>query len=123
MAMRRPTGQDRRMVPAADARPKPKRRQAKAPLQPERSFQNQVLQYARLRGWRAYHTWASLHSAGGFPDLVLVRRPRVVFAELKREDRGPTRLQAEWLDDLQASKQEVYLWRPSNWPEIERVLQ
>ena len=30
--------------------------------------------------------------------------------------------QQAWLDELKAARQEAYLWRPSDWPEIERVL-
>jgi hypothetical protein len=36
-------------------------------------------------GWRRYHTWLAKHSPAGFPDEVLVRPPRLVFAELKAE--------------------------------------
>lgn len=55
---------------------------------------------ARAFGWRRYHTWISKNSAAGFPDEVLVRPPRLIFAELK-SDRG--RLspdQQAWLEDL-----------------------
>lgn len=96
--------------------------QAGLPPQPERSFADQVVQAAQLLGWRVYRTWNSQHSPAGFPDLVLVRRPRVVFAELKRQDKGPTTDQTAWLEDLRASGQEAYLWRPSDWSTIEKVL-
>lgn len=95
---------------------------SRLPPQSERSFQSQVLQLAKVLGWRAYHTWNSMHSTGGFPDLVLVRRPRVVFAELKRQDKGPTPDQTAWLEELRACDQEAYLWRPSDWNELERIL-
>lgn len=88
----------------------------------ERRFQQQVLDLAKLLHWRSYHTWNSMHSTGGFPDLVLVKRPRIVFAELKREGKAPTPEQQAWLDDLRACGAEAYLWRPSDWPEIERLL-
>src|SRR5688572_19177552 len=42
--------------------------------QTERAFQAQVVKYARLMGWTAYHTHDSRRSQAGFPDLVLVRR-------------------------------------------------
>jgi hypothetical protein len=95
----------------------------KLPPQPEASFQRQVLDLARLMGFRAYHTWNSLHSAAGFPDLVLVRRPRVIFVELKSERGKVGDDQWAWLDDLKRCPGvEVHLWRPSDWPEIEKVL-
>lgn len=95
---------------------------ARLPLQPERDFQAQVIKLAQYLRWRTYHSWTSIHSAAGFPDLVLVRRPRVLFVELKREDRSPTPAQQEWLDELAQCSVEVYIWRPSDWNEIERVL-
>lgn len=90
--------------------------------QTEKQFQAQVIRYATLMGWRTYHTWLSVKSAAGFPDLVLVRRPRLVFAELKSERGTPTDEQQAWLDDLRASGQQAFLWKPSDWDEIERVL-
>jgi hypothetical protein len=90
--------------------------------QSEQSFQQQVIDLALLRGWRVYHTWTAVNSPKGFPDLVMVRRPRVVFAELKREDREATPEQQAWLDDLRACGQETYLWKPSDWPTVSRVL-
>ena len=90
--------------------------------QPERSFQQQVEDAARFLGWRYYHTRRSDGSAKGFPDLVLVRRPWIIFAELKREGRHPTKAQQAWLDELKACGIETYVWRPSDWPAIERRL-
>jgi ribosomal protein L37E len=92
------------------------------PPQPERSFQQQVYDAARLLGWKSYHTQVSRASAAGFPDLVLVRRPRVVAAELKRDGYDATADQRDWLDEFAASGVETYVWHPSDWPEIERVL-
>lgn len=88
----------------------------------ERSFQAQVLRYAALRHWRAYHTRDSRGSAAGFPDLVLVRRPRVVFAELKAQRTPVTDDQRAWIAELRACNQETFLWRPDDWEEIERCL-
>lgn len=105
--------------------------------QSERAFQAQVTAYARLMGWRVWHDnatnaarrcgscGAGLHlprNASGLPDLILVRRPRLVFAELKAERGRTTLAQAAWLAELRACTQEAYLWRPSSWQEIERVL-
>jgi hypothetical protein len=111
--------------------------------QTEKQFQAAVVEYAELNGWLIYHTYDSRRSNPGFPDLVMVhrgegeavpRRCRLVFAELKTE-RGRTSLaQAVWLEALGriaavggacinwTPKLQVYLWRPSSWPEIEKVL-
>jgi hypothetical protein len=77
--------------------------------------------------------------AAGFPDFVAVRGPRLVIAEFKAEKGLVKPEQQVWLDALGAVEQEtnewlsieapdvgvgveVYLWRPSDWPEIELVL-
>lgn len=58
----------------------------------------------------------------GFPDLVLVRRPDIVFAELKRDGEKPTPEQQAWLDEFRACGLRVYVWRPGDWPDVEREL-
>jgi hypothetical protein len=88
----------------------------------ERAFQSQVVRLARLFGWACYHTRDSRRSEAGFPDLVMVRRPRVVWAELKSERGRLSPEQKAWIEELRASGQAVYIWRPSSWQEIERVL-
>jgi hypothetical protein len=105
--------------------------------QPEADFQATVLEYAALRGWRHYHDVATNaprrcadcgsfrrlpRNAPGWPDLVLVRRPRLLFVELKREGEKPEPEQVAWLEELKACGQQVYVWTPAQWPEIERLL-
>lgn len=105
--------------------PKPRRtgqNARSAPPLSEKRFLAQVVGLAMLRGWRHYHTHRSEGSAAGFPDLVLVRRPRVVWAELKRDSGRLTRAQQDWLSDLAACGQEWYVWRPADWEEIVEVL-
>ena len=77
---------------------------------------------ARMLGWRVAHArrvfdakrkrWhTALAGDQGFPDLVLVRGERVVFAELKA---GTGRLepdQAAWLEALELAGVEAYVWR------------
>lgn len=94
-----------------------------------------MLDYARLMGWRCYFTWNSKHSPAGYPDLTMVRPPRLVFAELKSEHGRVTAEQAAWLQDLcqianvsvmhgdpPVHDVQVFIWRPSDWAEIEREL-
>ena len=89
----------------------------------ERDFQRQVVELAELQGWRVYHTYDSRRSNPGFPDLALVRPPRVIFAELKRERGRVTAAQREWAQALRACLGvEYYLWRPSDWDEIVEVI-
>jgi len=89
----------------------------------ERDFQRQVTDLARLYHWSWYHTYRSDRSPAGFPDLVLIRAERLVFAELKSADGQLTHMQQAWLDSLQRIKGiEVYLWRPADLEEIEEIL-
>lgn len=90
--------------------------------QSEKQFQAAVVEYAELNGWLVYHTYNSRRSNPGFPDLAMVRGLRLVFAELKSEKGRESKAQAQWLDALSRVTSEVWLWRPSHWPEIERVL-
>ena len=99
----------------------------------ERDFQRAVVELARITGWRVHHTRPALTRAGewrtpiqgdaGFPDLVLCRPPRVIFAELKRNGARPTPQQQGWLDALSAcTGVECYLWTPADWERVVETL-
>ena len=99
----------------------------------ERDFQRAVIELARLCGWRVHHTRPALNRRGewrtpiqgdaGFPDLVLARDGRVIFAELKRRGGKPTAAQQAWLDTLaRCGSVEVYLWTPDDWNRIVEIL-
>jgi len=104
----------------------------------EAQWQQQVVDLAKLGGWRSYHTFDSRRSAPGFPDLTLVRPPELVFAELKAEKGRTTPEQEAWLEDLEVVAQcillndeglggdevpiQVFVWRPSDFDEVRRVL-
>ena len=93
-------------------------------VQSEKDFQGAVSDYGMLKGWTIFLTYRSTHSPAGEPDLRMVKPPRVIFAELKREDGKTTAKQKEALDLLgQCPGVETYLWRPSDWPTIERILE
>lgn len=82
-----------------------------------------VTDIAEPAGWRRYHTYDSRRSDSGFPDLVLVRDGRLIFVELKSQKGRSTPAQREWLRELGACLGvEVFLWRPSDVTEVERVL-
>jgi len=99
------------------------------PLEDEDSWMTWVRDLAQRRSWMTYHTLRSKGSEPGFPDLVLVRPPRLVFVELKTDSprSGPSREQRDWLDALDAVANgggrrhrtrtgypipETYIWRP-----------
>lgn len=68
-------------------------------------FERQVTRYAQAMGWRCRpHPGAST--------LILVRRPRVVFAILKTSRVKLTDDEIAWICELRACGQEVHVWRP-----------
>ena len=102
----------------------------------EKDLLRSVRDMARLLGWQTYHTHTSRFSEPGFPDLVLLRGSRLIFAELK-VGKGKLRQgavnrhgrvwpgQAWWLENLaQAAGVATYLWRDTDWAsgEIEVAL-
>jgi hypothetical protein len=89
----------------------------------ERDFMQQVRDLARLRGWLCYHTYDSRRSEPGFPDLVLLKPPLLLFVELKRDGERPTEHQERWLGALKGVERvSVQVWRPQDWDEIARTL-
>lgn len=93
----------------------------------EKQFQDQVLEAADKLGWYRHHDHDSRkqdwRSDSGFPDLVLAREGKIIFAELKSKRGRVTGEQQCWLNTLRANPNvEVYVWRPDDWPEVERVL-
>lgn len=104
----------------------------------EAQLQDRVVDLAKARGWRVAHfrpartkdgSWRTpVQGDKGFPDIVLARDGRVIFAELKSETGRLGEGQAEWLQNLEDGPDAhdhvlVRLWRPSDWPEITEVLE
>ena len=95
----------------------------KIPPMTEKEFLQQVRDLAKLCGWLVYHTHDSRRSPEGFPDLVLVRNDKIIFAELKSEKGRTTSAQEMWLKALEkVPGVDVYLWRPSDWDRVVEVL-
>lgn len=94
--------------------------------QTEDQFQETLIEYAKLRGWKVYFTWHSIHSPSGFPDLILLHEEkRIIMAvECKVGKNKPTQAQEEWLSAFRKTigLQCVRVWRPEDWPEIEATL-
>ncbi len=88
----------------------------------EKDFQQRIIDRAKALGWLVYHTHDSRHSDAGFPDLVLARKGRVVFAEVKAEKGRLSEAQMGWLYALKAAADEAYVWRPSDLAVIEKLL-
>ena len=97
------------------------------PAVKEDDFLAAVTELATLTGWLVYHTYDSRRSQAGFPDLVLARADRLIFAELKTNKGVIRAAQVTWLDTLGAVAHDqpnvsVYLWRPKDWAGIEKIL-
>lgn len=89
----------------------------------ETQFQAALLEYAHYRRWRTFHTYDARRSAEGFPDLVLVRPPRLIFAELKSDTGDVSPEQRKWIEALGAcAGAQAFIWRPIDWVQIVEVL-
>ena len=88
----------------------------------EQELQSSVECLARRYGYIYYHTHDSRHSAAGFPDLVLVRSGRTIFAECKSENGKLTPEQNVWIEALVIAGNEVYVWYPKHLSEIADIL-
>jgi hypothetical protein len=99
----------------------------------ETDWKSRVQETAQLFGWRWAHFrpartkygWVTpMEGDKGFPDLVLVRPPRLILAELKaqpatRKAGRPTDDQAEWLRQLGlVPGVETYVWTPEQWQDV-----
>jgi hypothetical protein len=61
----------------------------------------------------------------GFPDLVLAKQRRVIFAELKSATGKLSQDQEDWMTELESpvgGSHETYVWRPDDIDEIGKVL-
>ena len=95
----------------------------------EAEMQNQLQAEAKKAGWLYYHTYDSRKSKEGFPDVVLVKPPRLLFVELKGPRGKATAEQKYWIDQLRRvsgvhasfvwpsgfSDLLEGLWKPDEW--------
>jgi len=88
----------------------------------EKEFTRQVIQLARTFQYAVYHTFMSKWSEKGYPDCCFAKPGRLIFAELKSEAGKVSEKQQEWLDILRAAGAETYLWKPSQFEEIVKIL-
>ena len=90
----------------------------------EKAFQAAVEELAGTLAWKYYHPRNSRGSKEGYPDLTMTRGRRVIFAELKTEEGEQTADQKNWGEVLAGvgGNVEYYLWKPSDWIKIEKIL-
>jgi VRR-NUC domain len=97
----------------------------------EREFTRAVIGLAQQLGWKTAHFSNTIRvvrrksgyatipdsQAAGFPDLVLVKDDRIIFAELKAKRGSVTEAQYEWLRTLEKAGAETHIWREHiDWP-------
>jgi hypothetical protein len=91
----------------------------------ETEFQRWVIDTAHRAGWLVHHDHDSRKQEwgtdAGFPDLVLARRGRVIFAELKTARGSVMGDQRRWANAL-IGPVDFYVWRPADEGLIERTL-
>ena len=89
----------------------------------ERELQRYVEEALDLYGWVWHHAGDSRRSTPGLPDIVAVRRNRMIFAELKTQLGRTSAVQKVWLQALVGCPGvETYVWRPSDMAEINERL-
>ena len=66
----------------------------------EAELQALIVEVAELHDWLVFHDNDSRRNVAGFPDLVLVKSPRVLFLELKSEIGRVRAEQHAWMDAL-----------------------
>lgn len=104
----------------------------------EAELQSAVIDLAHLLKWRVAHFRPAMNAKGewrtavaadgkGFPDLVLVRRGELIFAELKSESGKLSPEQVEWMEDLRYVAEgsggmeglshavAAFVWKPEDW--------
>jgi hypothetical protein len=99
----------------------------------EAQFSEQGLQLASIFRWRTAHFRPALTKKGwrtpvagdgkGFLDLLMIKPPRIVVAELKSARGKLTPEQEEWLADWRACPgAEAFVWKPDQLDEVTGVL-
>lgn len=97
------------------------------------SWEDTIIETARMLGWKIMHVrpvfdgkrkrWITGIAADGkgWPDLTLVRE-RVIFAELKSGSGKLSTDQVQWVENLRAAGQEVYVWRDTDYGAVVEAL-
>jgi hypothetical protein len=98
----------------------------------EAQFQQRILDYTKITGWRVAHFRPARTATGwrtpvqadgaGFPDLIAVRADRIVSIEVKAERGRVSSEQDDWLAALTEAGVKCYVAYPADWDEIAEVL-
>jgi hypothetical protein len=90
----------------------------------EKQWSQQFKGLFTVLGWVGYHPYLSIHSERGWPDwsLVHLTTKRLIFVELKKESGKLSDSQIRWRDLLEATGQEWYCLKPSQFDEAAEIL-
>jgi hypothetical protein len=89
----------------------------------EAAFRGQVIELVELYDWWSMWTADSRTVRGaGWPDLTLIRPPRILYVELKSRAGCLSGEQWDVLRMLDACGHETAVWRPGDLPTIAAVL-
>jgi hypothetical protein len=100
----------------------------------EAELQKNIIELARITGWRVAHFRPALMKQGGalvyrtpvaadgagFPDLVLARNGKVLFIECKSQRGELSDKQNEWLAVLPPDG--TFVFKPDDWDKIVEIL-
>lgn len=105
--------------------------------QTERQFQDEVIDYAHLMGYEiahfravrvqradgsVYYCTPATVDGEGWPDLVIIKPPKVFFVELKTTKGVVRKRQEHWIEMLSACGLDAGVLRPEGWEELRRNL-
>lgn len=85
-------------------------------------WQGLVTTFATFQGWSVYVNANPKGTTPGFPHLVIVRKPELMFVLLRTNRAEPTRAQQDWLATIAACDVRAEMWRPEDWHDVEAQL-
>lgn len=105
----------------------------KPPRLTESGFQRQVVELATILGWHTAHFRPAQTSKGwrtpvsgdlgkGWPDLILARGRRLIFAEIKADKGRLSEDQERVLNVLGATGTETHTWWPADFDRVAEIL-
>lgn len=86
-------------------------------------FQAAIRKLAGSHGWADYCLWDSRRSPAGWPDLILLRPPQIIAAELKIPPDRLSPAQSRTLQALETCRHiHTFVWRPRDSQQIADTL-
>lgn len=116
-----------RLVKASLARPQSKEAHPLDYYVSERDLAATIIEAAEALGWKVYAVLdtrtPAKRTSKGWPDLAMIKGPKMIMAELKSQEGVVSADQQGWLDALKRVRRlRVALWRPSDMASIMELL-